>query len=272
TVSELSGKLEGPVDHSVPVVKVEKSSGELLATLFGYACHATTMDIYDFSGDYPGFAQIELERIFPGSTAMFFAGAGADQNPLPRRTIAYARQYGKELASAVEAVANEPMQELSPSLSTAYSKVDLEFANPTPTQSELMKMIEEASIPSYLIPQAKVLWNKLERGETLITSYPYPVQFWKIGEQNMVIMGGEVVVDYAITLKQIFGNDLFVMGYANEMMAYIPSTRILSEGDYEATRSPIFTTPWAPNIEMKIILELIKLAHQVGAEYSLSQN
>ncbi len=272
TVGELTKKLVGAVDHSVPVIKIEKSSGELLAFLFGYACHATTLSIYEFSGDYPGFAQIELEKTFPGTTAMFFAGAGADQNPLPRRTIAYARQYGKELAAAVEAVVSEPMRELSPNLSTAFSKVDLEFANPTPTQDELMKMIEEASIPDYLIHQAKVLWNKLERGETLMTCYPYPVQFWKIGEQNMVIMGGEVVVDYAISLKQIFGDDLFVMGYANEMMGYIPSARLLSEGDYEASRSPVFTTPWARTIEMKIVMEIIKLAHQVGAEYSLNQN
>ena len=124
-------------------------------------------------------------------------------------------------------------------------------------------MIKESSIPDYLVYRAKVLLNQLDQGKTIMTSYNYPVQFWKIGEQNMAVMGGEVVVDYAIRLKQIFGEDLFVMAYANEVMSYIPSTRVLSEGDYEGTRSPIFTTPWAPDIEMMIILEVIKLANQV---------
>ncbi|MFC2087838.1 neutral/alkaline non-lysosomal ceramidase N-terminal domain-containing protein, partial [Bacteroidota bacterium] len=268
TLSKLAYALEGPVDHTVPVIKVQKSSGELLTVVFGYACHCTTIGIYKFSGDYAGFAQIALEEAFPGTTAMFFAGAGADQNPLPRGHVGYARQYGKTLAAAVESVLSEPMRELSPDLSTSYSKVDLGFANPPPTKDELLQMIEEASISKNWIYRTKVLIQKIDEGESLPTSYPYPVQFWKIGEQNMVILASEAVVDYAIRLKQIFGQDLFVMAYANEGMGYIPSTRVLSEGGYEGSRSALFTTPWAPDIEMKIVLEVIKLAEQAGINKS----
>lgn len=266
TVNELSKELEGPYDHSVPVFKITNTAGELLTVVFGYACHNTTLGIYKFSGDYAGFAQIQLEKDYPGVTAMYFAGTGADQNPLPRSTVSYAIQYGKTLAAAVEAVINEPMKELSPVLSTTFSKVELGFANPVPTKEELTKMINEASIPDYLIHRAKVLRSKLEKGKQLITSYPYPIQFWKIGEQNMAILGSEVVVDYSIRLKQIFGEDLFVMAYANEVIGYIPSTRVLSEGDYEGSRSAIFTTPWAPDIEMKIIMEVIKLEKEAQKE------
>jgi hypothetical protein len=73
-----------------------------------------------------------------------------------------------------------------------------------------------------------------------------------------------------VRLKQIFGKDLFVMAYANEVVSYIPSTRVLSEGDYEGTRSFIFTTPWAPEIEMKIILEVLKVANQAGVRPQLA--
>lgn len=267
TVPELTKELPGPVDHSVPVIKITKQSGELLAVVFGYACHNTTLGIYKFSGDYAGFAQIQLEKDYPGSTAMYFAGTGADQNPLPRGSVSYAIQYGKTLAAAVGAVISEPMKELSPVLSTTYSKTNLGFANPPPTKEELKKMINEVTIPEYLIYGAKVLLNKLEKGQSLITSYDYPVQFWKIGEQNMVILSSEVVVDYAIWLKQIFGDDLFVMAYANEIIGYIPSARVLSEGDYEGTRAALFTTPWAPDIEMKIIMEVIRLEKEAKKNY-----
>ena len=52
----------------------------------------------------PDLHRLRLEKSHPGVTAMFFQGAGADQNPLPRRTIPLARQYGKELAASVERV------------------------------------------------------------------------------------------------------------------------------------------------------------------------
>jgi neutral ceramidase len=122
--------LNGPNDYSVPVLKVEDMKGNIKAVVFGYACHPTVLDGYEWCGDYPGFAQIELEKLYPGATALFFQGAGADQNPLPRRSIPLARQYGKELAAAVERVIDEPMRELQPRLETAYSEISLEMETP----------------------------------------------------------------------------------------------------------------------------------------------
>lgn len=63
-------ELQGPFDHDMPVLTVHRD-GELNAILFGYACHATVLDSYQWSGDWPGFAQIEIERRHPGVTAMF---------------------------------------------------------------------------------------------------------------------------------------------------------------------------------------------------------
>ncbi len=76
--------LQGPVDHSVPVLTVTKPDGTLEAIVFGYACHPTTLSFLTYCGDYPGFAQIELEKSHPGAMAMFVNTCGGDQNPLPR--------------------------------------------------------------------------------------------------------------------------------------------------------------------------------------------
>src|SRR5690606_15294951 len=81
-------ELKGPFDHSVPVIKVVDKSDQVKALLFGYACHPTVLSEYQISGDYPTYAQMSLEKKFPGAQAMFFIGAAGDQNPLPRRSVA----------------------------------------------------------------------------------------------------------------------------------------------------------------------------------------
>src|SRR5205085_458145 len=92
------GELTGPIDHQVPVLRVTDSEGKIKAIVFGYACHSTVLSFYKWSGDYPGFAQLDLEQRHPGVVAMFWAGCGGDQNPLPRRTVELAHKYGDMLA------------------------------------------------------------------------------------------------------------------------------------------------------------------------------
>jgi neutral ceramidase len=258
-------ELRGPSDPSVPVMKAVAADGKILALLFGYACHATVLGTYEWSADYPGFAQTELEKSFPGAVALFFQGAGGDQNPLPRRSAPLAKQYGIELAAAVERVVNETMTNLSPELITTYSEVNLGFAKPTPTREELTKIINDSGPGSaWLTNKARVLRGRLDAGEILPNTYPYPIQVWKLGEQPLITLGGEIVVEYAIELKRIFGRKAFVMGYSNDVMEYIPSTKIIEEGGYEGSRSPIFTTPWQSDIELKILNSMIDLAEKAG--------
>ena len=255
-------ELKGPNDHAVPVIKVVDRQGDLLAVAFGYACHPTVLDQYEWSGDYPGFAQIELEESHPGTCAMFFAGAGADQNPLPRRSVGLAKQYGMELAAAVERVLEEDMRELSPKLSASYSEIDLPL-NPPHTKDELLGIIQSPETADYQKRWAENMLLKYDRGDSFISSYPYPLQVWQLGDQTVVNMGGEVVVGYANQLKQLLGQETIVMAYSNDVMAYIPTVTILEEGGYEGyVAQQVYGLPntWKPQIESMIIKEAIRLS------------
>ena len=259
-------EIKGPNDYAVPVIKVTDLKGNMIAVAFGYACHATVLDIYSVSGDYPGFAQIELEKSHPGVTAMFFQGAGADQNPLPRRTIPLAVQYGKELAASVERVLSEDMIKLEPVLSTAYSEVNLKFSAPPPKDS-LIRISKEAE--GYRQRWATSQLRLLRDNGALMTSYPYPVQVWKLGSQVVMALGGELVVEYSIGLKKLFGAEIFVLGYVNDDMAYIPSGTILSQGGYEGESSQMvygLPSKWADGIEEIILDEMKKLAFKAGVK------
>jgi neutral ceramidase len=249
--------LAGPSDHSVPVIRILDKEGNLKAIVCGYACHATTLGNYQWSGDFPGFTQIDLEETYPGVTALFFAGCGADQNAFPRMTVPLAQQYGNELADAVKRVLQEPMKNLNPEFHAVYNEIGIAFAEPLSTD-ELKEI--EVSAPAWQQRWATDMIGKIERGEEIPREYPYyPVQTWKLGDQTLVALGGEVVVDYAHRIREKWGNELFIAGYANDVMAYIPSERVLKEGGYEGdTSMRAYGQPstWRPGIEEKILSEV----------------
>ena len=257
--------LSGPQDHAAPTLKITDASGTIRAILFGYACHATVLSDYVWCGDYPGFAQVALETTYPDATALFFAGCGADQNALPRRSVGLAKQYGDTLASAVERVLSEPMQALEASLTTAYSEVELALEQ-APDAATLKERI--ANTGGYEHYCNQWLLDKLEREETLPVTYPYPVQLWQLGAQTLVTLGGEVTVPYAIGIKERLGQDTFVMGYANDLMAYIPSEIILEEGGYEGQTSQlIYGMPnkWKPGLEAQILEAVAGLYQEISS-------
>ena len=245
--------LAGPQDHAVPTLKVARADGTIAAVVFGYACHGTVLSDYVWCGDYPGFAQIALETEYPDATAMFFAGCGADQNAIPRRSVPLAKQYGKTLAAAVERVLEEPMRPLEATLKMVYQEIPLAIED-APDANTLRERI--ANTGGYEHSCNQWLLDKLDSGETLPVSYPYPVQIWHLGNQTLVTLGGEVTVPYAIGIKERLGQDTFVMGYANDLLAYIPSEQILKEGGYEGKTSQLIygmSNTWKPGLEMQIL-------------------
>lgn len=251
-----AGALRGPVDHDVPVLAVRSPSGELKAVVFGYACHATVLSFYQWSGDYPGFAQIDLEAAHPGAVAMFWAGCGADQNPLPRRTVELAKAYGGQLAKAVETVLAGSMSPVGDRLVAEYREIDLPLAS-TPTKEQLEA--DAAGGDRYVAARARMLLEDLAAGKPIPASYPYPVETWKLDDQvQWVFLGGEVVVDYSLRLKSELGEKLWVSGYANDVMAYIPSRRVLAEGGYEGGGAMVYyglPAPWTEACEDLVVNE-----------------
>ena len=250
------GQLKGPVDHDVPVLCVRDEAGKVRALVFGYACHATVWDFYQWSGDYPGFAQVELENRYPEATALFHAGCGADQNPLPRRKAGLAEGYGKQLADAVELVVKAPMTRAKPTLKTTYRAIDLPFGE-LPTREKIVQ--DTMSKNGYIVSRAKFLLKEIEKTGSLKQIYPYPVQTWQLGDDlTWVALGGEVVVDYSVRLKKELGK-VWVTGYANDVMAYIPSLRVLKEGGYEGGSAMIYyglPCAWGPRVEELIVAEV----------------
>lgn len=212
---------DGPVDHEVPALRIEAPDGALRATLFGYACHNTSLGFYNWCGDYAGFAQEYLQEHRPGFTALFLMGCGADQNPYPRRSdvvpgvtdLELSMQHGRSLSNAVEMALT---------------------VNPRPVQGPIRAAYEEIKL-SYAKPGR--------------ADHDYPVQVIKIGNDlTFITLGSEVVVDYSLRFKREFAGaaGVWVAGYSNDYTGYVPSLRVLKEGGYEAAAG------WADSVEDRI--------------------
>ncbi|MGC3965887.1 MAG: neutral/alkaline non-lysosomal ceramidase N-terminal domain-containing protein [Pirellulales bacterium] len=193
---------EGPVDHVVPVLKIDGADGKLRAVLFGYACHNTTLGFQQFCGDYAGYAQQYLEERRPGTTAHFFMGCGGDQNPYPRRELEYARQHGKSLGIAVEAARESaPARELQGPLGAALTMATLDFA-PPPPKEVLQRQTQSPN--KFEARHAERLLEELAETGKIATTYGAPLQALQFGDDlTIVAFPGETVVDYAFALAAI---------------------------------------------------------------------
>jgi hypothetical protein len=255
--------LAGPVDHDVPVLTVRNPAGALRAIVFGYPCHNTTLDWYRWCGDYAGFAQEKLEAAHPGVTAMFYTGCGADQNPLPRRTVELCRKYGELLAAGVEAALVGSSRELAPKLKTALSEIPLKFERNS-TQEEIDRYATADGIRGRW---ARRLLARQKAGEKFSQSVPYTVQVWRLGDQLWISLAGEVVVDYALRFKRDYGDQTWATAYAHDLLAYIPSRRVWDEGGYEGGSLYEYGLPaerWAGDVEDRIARAVESLVQQTS--------
>jgi hypothetical protein len=142
-------------------------------------------------------------------------------------------------------------------LAVRYATVALPFGKlPTPEQVAADALSREHARRK----RAEHLRRTLAEKGKLPESYPhYPIQVVRLGDQvTWVALGGEAVVDYSRRLKKELAGSrsVWVTAYANDVMAYIPSERVLSEGGYEADSSMVFygqPGKWAPAIEGIIV-------------------
>ncbi|MDX1619236.1 MAG: neutral/alkaline non-lysosomal ceramidase N-terminal domain-containing protein [Balneolaceae bacterium] len=247
---------EGPVDHSMPMMRVADPDGELQAVLLSYACHGTTLggEVNMIHGDWMGEAQRIIEQRHPGVTAMVAIGAAGDANPEPRTRIEYTTRHGEEIADEVDRLLSTRLNPLTSPPTGRKKIIDLAYSH-VPTTDELVEQASARGSEGYY---ARVALDRLARGREIPAALSYPVQTWTFGDDlAMIFLAGEVVVDYSLRLKRELGAErLWVTAYSNAVPSYIPSRRILREGGYEAEYSMYsydHPSPFAESIEDRIM-------------------
>lgn len=228
---------DGPVDHSLPMLRVTDPDGNLRAVLVNYACHATTLtgDFTQIHADWPGEAQRIIEERHPGATALVAIGAGADADPQPRGELEHATAHGLEIANEVDSLLATSLHPITNPPVGQYRKVELPYAD----IPDIKELVEQAKVEGAEGYNAYRMLTKVGQGERIPEGLSYPIKVWTFGEDlAMIHLSGEVVVDYSLRLKEDLGSErLWINAYSNSVPSYVASRRVITEGGYEAEDS-----------------------------------
>ena len=187
------------VDHSMPLLAAVDKQGKLFAVVANYACHCVSASNgMMLTSDWAGCAVAELRQALPDVVGMVTIGCGGDQNPADKGGVEASERQGKQLADEVLRVLQTKLKPVNGPLQIEFQEIKLPLAE-LPNEKQWQELSTTKGIVGY---HAQTNLKRLQHGEALTDSVIYPVQTCQFGNDlTMVFLGDEVVVDYALLIK-----------------------------------------------------------------------
>lgn len=257
-----------PADDTLLVGRVTDDGGAILATLFNYACHPTTLAWENrlLSPDFVGAAREVLEGAF-GAPALFLHGASGELAPrddfVGDTAVAdrNGRQLGHAAAAAIESLppagqrfvytgivpsgANlgtwayrpcEPAQlERSSRLEAGLTHVELR-------RKEAPAVVESLTdaTPDAVQEREKALRRRfvdIALGDGPV--HAMPLWTWRLGEALLVALPNEAYSAFQVALRQrLAGTPLLVLTTTNGGVGYLCPRETYGSGLYQEQQSP----------------------------------
>ena len=257
-----------PADDTLLVARVTTGGGEIVATLFNYACHPTTLawDNRLLSPDYVGAAREVLEQAFD-APALFFHGASGELAPrddyVGDTAVAdrNGRQLGHAAAAAIEALPPPGTRFVYTGIVASGANLGTwEYQPCTPAQLEESTRIvaqlthvelrrkEEPAIVESLTdakPDAVQEREKALRRAFLELAlgdgptHRMPLWTWRLGEALLVAVPDELYSVFQTELRRRFeGVPVFVLTTTNGGTGYLCPRETYGSGRYQEQQSP----------------------------------
>jgi neutral ceramidase len=267
------------LDPALGVLRIEDEQGGLMGVVLNFACHPTCLTGENrlFSAEYCGYA-VEQIRQATGVPALFITGAIGDVGPVAR---------GNEVLTQIgDAVGKEALRVLADITPRAWSgiavemrTVDLPLLPPWPAEQLAAEITrwQQTALPEATpllpphpkIPGAMVGWAKRTLGQVRSGRVPPAVtteiQAIRVGDLLLVSAPGELFVELGLAVKQGAGDmPLFLCGFGNDNIGYIPTRRAYPLGGYEVDEAykyygyPAALAPEAGELYVKTALELVQ--------------
>lgn len=240
----------GPIDPTVPVLRVETADGAPLAIAFAHACHPVVLGAGNrhYTSDFPHFARHAVESAAPGAIALFLPGCSGDvstghsaassistETP-PDRTYAEAERIGGLLAASVLAAKLAPLRG---EIRARTQAVELALAQREVDLDALAKRWHEQAGAT-----ADIAWATLYRhwAAWAATTARQPLVPWsgRVTAFNwaglpLLFLPGEIFAGTALEIRAAFPDAPvpFVVSLTDGVPGYIPDMEAYSTGGYE---------------------------------------
>ncbi|MGZ5543867.1 MAG: hypothetical protein ACXWIU_04270, partial [Limisphaerales bacterium] len=270
----------GLVDTRLSVLRIESPKEEPISAVINFHSHCTAhmeVDLRAISRDWPGEVVDRFAKAFPGATALYVQGTAGDANVLRKFASTDLRfEPAKQItAAAFEAwLTAKPIKDTT--VAYASSKVDL----PTRpwTRSEVMTIRDEAmhrqktgdtrdwlqgfaraavgqpdrlplryggseskaiaALARFGIEWSNEVVSQIGQGPKPVTA---EIQALRIGDAHFAAHPSELFTKFGLDLREQFpSKDLFVLGYSNGSIGYVPDEPEIERGGYAALQSPKF--------------------------------
>lgn len=244
----------GPIDPTVPVLRVEGHDGVAIAVAFAHGCHPVVLGAGNrlYTADFPHYARQAVEEATPGAVALFLPGCSGDvstghsaassistETP-PDRTYAEAERLGRRLAESVLAAKTAPLRA---TIDAATDAVELALVQQERDLDALAQqwrvMADEAADPA---------WATLYRhwAQWAVTTAREPLTPWRgrvtsfdWGGLKLMFQPGEIFAATALRVRAGLpeGPTPFVISLADGVPGYIPAREAYPEGGYEVAEA-----------------------------------
>lgn len=247
---------DGPLDRSVPVIRVRNKAGDCIAVMTSYACHPVVLaaDNLLMTADYPYYVRETIEAAHPGAIALFLTGCCGDANTghtaqaswtlaaNAERTFATAERLGRRIGeAALQAEEVEAVGEIG----AGHRVLDLDL---TRLEDEPLDVLaarwreEQAGAEEVrgILLGHWIEWAERNR-DVEPGSWRARVSLLDWAGIPIVSMPGEVFSETGLSVRAAAkGHPAFVLAYAEGTPGYIPPASEYPYGGYEVAEAHRF--------------------------------
>ena len=269
---QLAANYQGTTDDQAKVLGVFNRSSEPIAFVLNYPCHGVVLceDNLLYSRDWPGFAMDEIERAAShdggkAAISIFLQGATGNIDPRSRGSFAVAEDNGRAMGrAAFDAISHAPtirdariasrnlalklkLKDLDDALANARdcaAQTEASLSNHRGGDGYQLKRLRDhhaQSLAALSALESLEEQNHRDRRVDLARrELSTSMTIFTIGDIALVGIPGEPFVELGLALKRNphFGH-IFVAGYCNDLIGYIPTRAAYDEGGYEVDTSRI---------------------------------